>query len=125
MIQAVLIALTTLIFFAWKGPFWGAAAVCGGAIAMLVASLLGWRLQRAADAAGQVQQGAVQLYLGAAERFLIVGIGFAVGIAWLSLPPVAMIVGFAAAQLSFLWRLPTRIEAQPKPVAVDNTRTVE
>lgn len=124
-VQASLTALVTLLFQVWKGPFWGAAAVYGGILAMVVAILLAWRVGRAAELAGDSQQGALQLYLGAAERFLIVGIGFAAGIAWLALPPVAMIVGFAAAQLSFFWRLSTRLEDRPKAVATDNTRTVE
>ena len=78
---------------------------------MAIAALLGWRLQRASDAAAEAQiQGSMQLYWGALERFLIVGVGFAVGIAVIKLPPLPMIVAFAVAQLGFLLRLPTRLQ---------------
>ena len=81
---------------------------------MVIAALLGWRLQRAADAAAGAAeaqlQGSLQLYWGAMERFLIVGVGFAVGIAAIKLPPLPMIVAFAVAQLGFLLRIPTRLQ---------------
>jgi hypothetical protein len=56
------------------------------------------------------EHGGLQLAVGALERFVIVGVGFAVGIAVLKLPPIAMITAFAVAQISFLMRVPTRLE---------------
>jgi ATP synthase protein I len=112
--QGLLILITAGIFLAYKGPTSATAVIYGGAIAMLIAALLGWRLQRAADAAGEAPeaqlQGSMQLYWGAMERFLIVGVGFAVGIAVIKLPPLPMIVAFAVAQLGFLLRIPTRLQ---------------
>jgi ATP synthase protein I len=109
--QGILILITAAAFLAYKGSASAAAAIYGGAIAMVIAALLGWRLQRAADAAAEAQlQGSMQLYWGAMERFLIVGVGFAVGIAVIKLPPLPMIVAFAVAQLGFLLRIPTRLQ---------------
>ena len=109
--QAILIIATGSAFLAYKGSASAIAAVYGGGIAMAIAALLGWRLQRASDAAAEAQiQGSMQLYWGALERFLIVGVGFAVGIAVIKLPPLPMIVAFAVAQLGFLLRLPTRLQ---------------
>ena len=111
-IQAVLTAITALAFLAFQGNSHAVGALYGGFIAMVIAALLGWRLQRAADFSAEEKKelGSVQLAVGALERFVVVGIGFAVGIAVLKLPPVAMIAAFAVAQLSFLMRVPTRLE---------------
>ena len=112
LVQGVLIAIIAVVFLALKGVEQATAAVYGGLIALIVAALLGWRLQRAADLGAEEQkmQGSAQLALGAIERFVVVGAGFGLGIAVLKLPPIAMIVAFAVAQLSFLMRVPTRLE---------------
>ena len=111
-VQIVLIAITALAFLLLKSSHYALGAIYGGIIALIIAALLGWRLQRAADHGAEEEkaQGSVQLAIGAIERFIVVGVGFGVGIAVLKLPPIAMIAAFAAAQLSFLMRVPTRLE---------------
>lgn len=116
-IQAILIVVTAALFLAFGDSRHALGALFGGLIAITIAALLGWRLKRAANfsADEQKERGGLQLAVGALERFLVVGVGFAVGIAVLKLPPIAMIAAFAVAQISFLMRIPTRIESKPQP----------
>ena len=113
-IQAILIAVTAALFLAFGDSHHALGALFGGLIAITIAVLLGWRLKRAASfsADEQKERGGLQLAVGALERFLVVGAGFAVGIAVLKLPPIAMIATFAVAQISFLIRIPTRMETK-------------
>ncbi|MHB1515428.1 MAG: ATP synthase subunit I [Acidiferrobacteraceae bacterium] len=76
----------------------GASALYGGAISLLVA----WRLAHSLNAAATGGSGSAQLYLGAAERFVLVAVLLALGFAVLKLAPLAVIGGFALAQLGFL-----------------------
>ena len=111
-LQVALISATALAFLLFENSSHALAALYGGLIALIIAALLGWRVQRAAELGSeeQQQQGGMHLAIGAIERFVVVGIGFGLGIAVLKLPPVAMIAAFAVAQLSFLIRVPTRLE---------------
>ena len=111
-VQIALTSMAAIAFLAFKDVSHAGAALYGGTIAVIIAALLGWRVERAASLSAdeQKQQGTLQLAVGAFERFIVVGIGFGIGIAVLKLPPVAMIATFAVAQLSFLMRVPTRLE---------------
>lgn len=111
-VQGTLIAITAALFLAFGDSRHALGALYGGLIAITIAALLGWRVQRAANfgAEEMKERGGLQLAVGALERFVIVGVGFAVGIAMLKLPPIAMIAAFAVAQLGFLARVPTRVE---------------
>lgn len=116
-IQGILTAITAALFLAFGASHHALGALYGGLIAIIIATLLGWRLKRAANfsADEQKERGGLQLAVGALERFLVVGVGFAVGIALLKLPPVAMIAAFAIAQISFLIRVPTRVDSKHQP----------
>ncbi|MHB1528339.1 MAG: ATP synthase subunit I [Acidiferrobacteraceae bacterium] len=74
----------------------GASALYGGAISLLIA----WRLAHSLNATAT--GGSTGLYLGAAERFVLVALLLALGFAVLKLAPLAVIGGFALAQLGFL-----------------------
>ncbi len=90
-------------FFVFKGQWEALSAVYGGLISVLVAFLLGRGVARAAGAAPQDhKRSLVMLYLGAAQRFVLVGVLFAAGLAAFKLLPLAMIAGFGAAQLIFI-----------------------
>ena len=108
--QRLLIIQAALVLFAAIGSFYyfGGHAVpatlFGGAIAMANAVLLSRRLEAASDLAqDNPNAGALTLYLGVIQRFVFTLIMFAVGIKVLGLlPPVALIIGFAVAQLGFM-----------------------
>lgn len=105
--QAVLVAATAAGWFGLRGVGAAQAALYGGVLALLSSLLLARRVQRAGDASvGNLAGGAASLYLGALQRFVLVVVGFGVGMGVLRLQPLPQIVGFAVAQLGYL--LPTR-----------------
>ncbi|MEJ2646197.1 MAG: ATP synthase subunit I [Gammaproteobacteria bacterium] len=101
-LQILLIAAVTAVFFGKAGQAGAQAALFGGAIAVVNALLLGRRVQRAGKAAQEsVTRGTFALYLGAVERFVFTLVGFGVGMGVLHLLPVPLLLAFAAAQAAY------------------------
>lgn len=97
---SLLVAVASLSVQGWIGAV---SACYGGAISILCALLLGWRVRRAGELAWQGSKlGAVSLCLGMMERFGIALIGFAVGIGILHLPVVPQLLAFALSQFAYL-----------------------
>jgi ATP synthase protein I len=110
MVQLLLVTAAGIGAYLVYGSAAAAGTLYGGAVAVIVAVLLAWRVQRAGEIGGSdVQRGTVQLYLGAVERFVFVLLAIGLGIAVLKLAPLPMIAGFAVAQLGYLTKLPTRL----------------
>jgi ATP synthase protein I len=101
--QAALIVLAAVGFFVVGGGAQSAAVVYGGAAAMASAWLLARRVRRAAELARTApgHETAV-LYVGAVQRFLLLLAAFVIGMGQLGLAPVALLAGFAVAQLAYL-----------------------
>ncbi len=102
-LQLTLTLATGFGFLAYQGAneFW--AAIYGGAIALLNTSVSAHRLIRATQAAADdAQRGMMEIYIGAITRFVATPLFVAIGIAALKLDPVALIVGFAVAQLGYM-----------------------
>lgn len=79
------------------------AALYGGLASICITMLLLWGIKRATEAAKENPGKSMRiLYLGAVQRFVVVLGLLAMGIALFKLDPVAMCVGFALAQLSYL-----------------------
>ncbi|MHB1950357.1 MAG: hypothetical protein ACYCQK_02645 [Acidiferrobacteraceae bacterium] len=97
--QAALIVFAALVAawlgrnHAWGSVWAGAGALYGGLVSLFIA----WRLARSLDGGGSGR-----LYLGALERFVSVALFLGLGLAVLHLEPLAVIGGFALAQLGFL-----------------------
>jgi ATP synthase protein I len=104
MIQLLLIAATSVVFFMIYGPFQAASACFGGLIAMANMLLLEWR-RWGADSGRALSAGESirLLYRTALERFVLVALLFAVALGVLQLAPVALITGFIAGQLGLLF----------------------
>lgn len=87
-----------------SGAASGLAAGYGGGIALVNSMLLAWRAGRAAEqaTAESAQWGTLGLLLGVVERFVFTLVAFGVGIGVLRLDPVALMLGFAFAQLGYL-----------------------
>ncbi len=100
MAQGLLAAAAAAGFLFWGGAGPALAAVYGGGIVLFNTLLLAWRLGRSADLDGN--QIMLAMYAGAAQRLIVAGVAFAVGIAVLRLAPIPMIVAFAAAQAGYL-----------------------
>lgn len=94
-------ALATLAvaggFFAYMGFAAALAALYGGAVGLVVSTLLAWRMSRAsrpgASAAG--------LYLSALERMAFVAAAFVLAFVVLKLQPLGLIAGFIGAELAY------------------------
>ena len=76
---------------------WG--VLYGGGISILSSALLGLGVGWAASGTGQTRQWL--LYGGAAVRFVMVLVLFAIGLGGIGLAPMPVVVGFIAAQLVF------------------------
>ncbi len=98
--QIILIAAVVVAAFAWRGQAWALSAVFGGAIVMVNSLLLAWRVKRADRLEGTSI--ALTMYAGAAQRFIITLVGFAIGMGVLKLTPLPQLIAFAVAQLGYV-----------------------
>jgi ATP synthase protein I len=103
-LQLLLIAATSVIFFMVYGAFLAGSVWCGGLIAMANVLLLEWR-RLGADRGRVLSAGESLrlLYRTAVERFLLVLLLFAVALGTLQLDPLALITGFIVGQLALLF----------------------
>lgn len=102
--QLSLVLAAVAIYFSLKG--WQAAIAClyGGAIALFNTLVSAQRLRRASESAGSdAARGMMELYIGAVIRFVATPALVVVGIVLLKLEPIAIIVGFAVAQLGYFF----------------------
>ena len=104
LVQSVLILVVATVYLATKGGLPSLAALFGGAIALFNTVISAWHLGRASAAAGtDARRGMFELYIGAVIRFVATPLLVAVGILFLKLDPVAIIAGFAVAQLGYFF----------------------
>ena len=86
------------------GGFQAGSAAFGGAIAGVNRLLLGWRRYRAdhgrAQSAGESMR---LLYRTALERFVLVGVLFALGLGVWQLDPLALLTGFIVGQMALVF----------------------
>ncbi len=100
--QLIISAIVATVFLI-KGAWESLAALYGGLASICISVLLLWGIKRATEAAKDNPGKSMRiLYVGAVQRFLLVLGLLALGIAVFSLDPVAMCVGFALAQFSYL-----------------------
>ena len=103
MLQLLLIAVTSAVFFVIYGGFQAGSAAFGGAIACASWLLLQWRRTTAergrALSAGQSIR---LLYRTAVERFVLVVVLFALGLGAWQLDPLALLTGFIVGQLALV-----------------------
>jgi len=99
-LASVVIAIGFLI---GVGVAQGRSALYGGMVAVVLTILLSRGVKRAeVTAARDPQKSMVILYVGAVQRFVLALVAFALGLAVLKLEPMAVFIGFAAAQFSYL-----------------------
>lgn len=104
LIQALLVLAAAVAYFALKGWQPAVAALFGGLIALFNTSVSAQRLSRASEAAlNDLKRGMFELYIGAVIRFVATPVLVVVGIVLLKLDPVAIIVGFAVAQVGYFF----------------------
>jgi len=103
-LQLVLVATTSIVFFTIDGGFQAGSVWFGGLTAALNIGWLLWRRHRAdsgrALSAGQSLR---LLYRSALERFFLVALLFALGLGALELDPLALLTGFVVGQLALVF----------------------
>ena len=98
-ISSVVVAGLFLMLGAWDSV----SALYGGFSSVLTVLFLSRGVKRAEEAVLRDPKRSLQiLYFGAVQRFLFVAGLLALGLAVLKLAPVALCVGFAVAQVSFV-----------------------
>ena len=96
----LIIALGYLVLQNISGLF---AALYGGSVTLAGTLLMAWRIVRAGEAAAtEKQQGYIEIYIGALQKFILTLVLMAIGMGYLKLDPLAILVGFAVTQLSFI-----------------------
>jgi F0F1-type ATP synthase assembly protein I len=113
-VQLAVTALIALLFI--TQGFWAAAsALYGGLISVASALLLGWGVARATELAKlDPRKSMFTLYVGAVQRFAGVLVLLALGMAVMKMVPLALLVGFGGAQLSFLFASSTNTKKNSK-----------
>lgn len=99
----LIISVIVAAVFLTKGTWESVAALYGGLASICITIFLLWGIKRATEAAKENPGKSMRiLYVGAVQRFLLVLGLLAMGLALFKLDPIAMCVGFALAQLSYL-----------------------
>lgn len=99
-LASVVIAIGFLI---GVGAAQGRSALYGGLVAVTLTVLLSRGVRRAeVSAVSDPRKSMMILYVGAVQRFVLALVAFALGLAVLKLEPMAVFIGFAAAQFSYL-----------------------
>lgn len=81
----------------------GLAALYGGLVTVSGTLLMAWRIRRAGEMGQRSKhQGYVEVYTGAVQKFILTLVLLGVGMGVIKLHPLAIIVGFAFTQLSYL-----------------------
>jgi len=102
-LQLIMTLLAAAGFFAGQGFYAAQAAVFGGLTSVLSTLLLSYGVKRATESATQnPAKSAAILYFGAAQRFLLVLVCFAFGLAILKLYPLGVFAGFALTQVAYV-----------------------
>ena len=103
-LQLLLLAATSVVFFMIYGVFQAVSAGCGGLIAMTNVLLLEWRRRRA-DSGRALSAGESLrlLYRTALERFVLIALLFALALGAMQLDAVALISGFIMGQVALVF----------------------
>ncbi|MCK5698156.1 MAG: ATP synthase subunit I [Gammaproteobacteria bacterium] len=100
MLLTVMIAFLSFIFGNINTML---ATLYGGSITLVATLLMAWRISRAGEVAyNDKQQGYIEIYIGAMQKFILISVLMAIGMGYLKLPPFAILMGFAITQLSFI-----------------------
>jgi len=101
--QLVVGVATAIGFLLYTGAWHAYSALAGGAVSIALLLQLRHGIKRAGEIAQHDQKRSmIILYMGAAQRFLLILVLFALGLGVVNFDPLAMFVGFFLAQLSNL-----------------------
>jgi ATP synthase protein I len=99
----LLVTVLVAALFLLQGTWASVSALYGGLASVIIALLLRRGIRRASQLALENPKKSMTiLYVGAVQRFVLVLVLLALGLAGLKLDPVAVCVGFAVAQVGYL-----------------------
>lgn len=102
-VQVILMLIVAFSYLAFQHLNGCLAALFGGSITLSGTLLMAWRISRAGEVAAQEkQQGYIEIYIGALQKFILTLVLMAFGMGYLKLDPLAILIGFAITQLSFI-----------------------
>ena len=102
-IQFVVSLVAAAGYLTFQGMSGFVAALYGGGITLAGTVLMAWRIQRAGEVAGlERQQGFIEIYAGAIQKFILTLVLMALGMGFFKLDPLAILVSFALTQFSYL-----------------------
>jgi len=109
------IAVAVAVIFGFIEGGWHAlSAIFGGLISVFSSLLLRRGVARASEVVkDDPKKGMAILYFGAFQRFIMVLVLFALGLALIELDPLAAVIGFGCAQLAYA--VVMRSTAHPAP----------
>jgi len=97
--QIVVVVITALVAWYWKGHLYALAAIAGGTVSFLLLLMLRLTMQKAAEQVVEDPRSSqLTMYMGAGVRFVLLLILFAIGLGVLGLDPIWMIAGYIATQ---------------------------
>jgi len=104
--QAIVAAILGVGFWIGMGQLAAVSALYGSVISVVSALLLGRGVTRAEKLAiDDPKRSLGILYFGAVQRFVLVAVMLAIGLSVLQLMAIPTFVGFALAQMAFVYRL--------------------
>ena len=103
-LQLLLLAATSSVFFIIDGGFRAGSVWCGGAIAIANGLFLEWRRHKADSGRALSAAESIRLlYRTALERWVLVVLLFVLGLGVLQLDPLAVLSGFIVGQLALVF----------------------
>lgn len=104
--QAVVAGVVAVGFWIGQGSLAAGSTLYGAMIGIVSALLLGRGVAKAESLAlDNPKRSLGVLYFGAVQRFVLVAALFVIGLAVLKLSPIPACVGFALAQMAYVFRL--------------------
>ena len=95
--------VSAMVFLVLQGMMQGLAALYGALSSIVLVFLLSRGVKRASEVAlHDPKKSMMILYLGAVQRFILLLVLFALGLAVLKLDPLACLIGFGLAQLTYV-----------------------
>lgn len=102
-IQVILTFIISLLYLVLTNTSGMIAAFYGGNITIVATLISAWRIGRAGEVAySDKQQGYIEIYIGAIQKFILTLALMAIGMGWLKLDPLAILISFSLTQLSFI-----------------------
>ncbi len=102
-VQLALAIIVAFVFWLVQDINSSMASLYGSSITLLSTMLMAWRINLAgAVAAKEKQQGYIEIYIGAVQKFILTIVMMAFGMGFLKLDPLVILISFAISQLSFM-----------------------